>query len=158
MKLSRLFALPIVLLLLSVSLSAQEKVQVYDTELDGMEQIKEAVKVAQAENKHILVQVGGNWCPWCIRFHKYSHEEADIKKIIDNNYVVVKLNYSPENKNEAALKKLGNPGRFGYPVFVVLDAKGNRLHTQDSGLLEEDKGYSKKKVRGFLMGWMPGSF
>ncbi len=146
------------MILSSVSLIAQDKVNIYNPELDGIKQIKEAVKIAKAENKHILVQVGGNWCPWCIKFHKYSNGDAEIKEIIDNNYVVVKLNYSPENKNEAAMEKLGSPGSFGYPVFVILNAEGDRLHTQDSGLLEEDKGYSKKKVTGFLKGWMPGSF
>lgn len=143
---------------LSLIVGAQDKVQIYDPDADGMEQIENAVKKADSEGKHVLIQVGGNWCPWCIRFHKYTNEEPEIKQIIDENYVVVKLNYSQENKNEKAMAKLGNPGRFGYPVFVVLDGKGNRIHTQDSGLLEEDKGYSKRKVMGFLKGWSPGAF
>lgn len=142
----------------SVYTRAQDKVQVYDTEADGMEQIKEAVKKAGSEGKHVLIQVGGNWCPWCIRFHNYSNDEPEIKQLIEDNYIVVKLNYSQENKNEEAMEKLENPGRFGYPVFVVLDSEGSRIHTQDSGLLEEDKGYSKRKVMAFLKGWSPGSY
>ena len=55
------------------------------------------------------------------------------------------------------MKRLENPGRFGYPVFVILDANGKRIHTQDSGLLEEDKGYSKRKVSTFLKGWAPSA-
>ena len=158
MKISKGIIFTILVFLISVSAKSQEKELIYNPDLDGMEQINEAVKIAKAESKHVLIQVGGNWCPWCIRFHKYSNEDPEIRELINNNYVVVKLNYSPENYNEVAMDFLEKPGRFGYPVFVVLDAQGKRLHTQDSGLLEEDKGYSKKKVTGFLKGWMPGSF
>ncbi|MBE0673225.1 MAG: thioredoxin, partial [Bacteroidales bacterium] len=47
----------------------------------------------------------------------------------------------------------GNPGRFGYPVFVIMDGDGKRLHIQDSALLEEGSGYSKAKVVSFFKGW-----
>ena len=54
------------------------------------------------------------------------------------------------------MKRLGNPGRFGYPVFVVLDGKGKVLHIQDSSFLEEGKGYDKAKVLRFFKNWTPG--
>ena len=66
---------------------------------------------------------------------------------------VVKVNYSKENKNLDLLKKLGAPQRFGFPVLVVLDDKGNRLHTQSSAYLEKDKSYDRKVVWNFLLGW-----
>ena len=159
MKLFRTLIL-VFLFILPISLIAQEKEKekVYNTELDGMEQLDDAIKMAKESNKHVLVQVGGNWCPWCIRFHNYSKDDPDINKLINDNYIVVKLNMSPENKNEEALARLEKPGRFGYPVFVILDSRGKRIHTQDSGLLEQDKGYDKRKVQTFLKGWAPGSF
>ncbi|MDX2413648.1 MAG: thioredoxin family protein [Bacteroidales bacterium] len=159
MKLLRTLIL-VFLFILPISLIAQEKEKekVYNTELDGMEQLDDAIKMAKESNKHVLVQVGGNWCPWCIRFHNYSKDDPDINKMIKDNYIVVKLNMSPENKNEKALARLEKPGRFGYPVFVILDSRGKRVHTQDSGLLEQDKGYDKRKVLTFLKGWAPGSF
>ena len=55
------------------------------------------------------------------------------------------------------MERLGNPGRFGYPVFVVLDEKGRLVHTQDSGLLEEGSGYSREKVIGFFKNWTPSA-
>ena len=146
------------LLVLPLAITAQDKVQIYNPELDGMEQISDAMKMAKQSDKHVLIQVGGNWCGWCIKFHNYVKEDAELTKLIEDNYVVVKLNWSQENKNEKAMIELEKPGRFGYPVFVILDKEGKRIHTQDSGLLEEDKGYSKRKVTGFLKGWAPGAF
>ena len=51
------------------------------------------------------------------------------------------------------MKYLGNPARFGFPVFVVLDENGTPLHIQESASLEEGKGYNRKKVVNFLSLW-----
>ena len=71
------------------------------------------------------------------------------------NYIWIMVNYSKENKNLAELKKLDYPQRFGFPVFVILDSSGKRIHTQNSSYLEEGEGYSKKKVLDFLTQWTP---
>jgi hypothetical protein len=52
---------------------------------------------------------------------------------------------------------LENPQRFGFPVLVVLNSNGQRIHTQDSGLLESGDGYDPKKVIGFLKNWTPAA-
>jgi thioredoxin-related protein len=140
--------------LMSVSfLNAQEAKKLYDPALDGMKQIKEAVSVAKAQGKHVLIQFGGNWCSWCIKFDAFCKADTAISKIIAENYVPVKLNYSPENKNDASNEFLGNPTRFGFPVFIIIDGSGKVIHIQDSGLLEEGKGYSKDKVTVFFKNW-----
>lgn len=53
------------------------------------------------------------------------------------------------------LERLNNPERFGFPVLVVLDGKGNVIHTQDSSLLEEGNGYNRDKVIRFFSNWTP---
>lgn len=137
----------------TLSLNGQEALKLYDPTLDGMKQIKEAVSKAAGEGKHVLIQYGGNWCGWCIKFDAFCKADSAISAIISKNYIPVKLNYDPSNKNEAANAYLGNPTRFGFPVFVILDAKGKVLHIQDSGLLEDGAGYSKQKVTGFFRNW-----
>ena len=137
----------------SAAIMAQETKKLYDPSLDGMKQIKDAVAEAGKQNKHVLIQYGGNWCPWCIRFHEFCKSDTSIMKIISENYVPVKLNYDPSNKNLSSNEYLGNPIRFGFPVFIIVDGKGKVLHIQDSGLLEEGKGYSKEKVVGFFNNW-----
>ncbi len=108
--------------------------------------------------------MGGNWCPWCLRFADFITKDAEIHQLISDNFVYIHVDYSPkEFKNDPArkersekmMKRLGNPGRFGYPVFVVLDEKGKVIHTQDSSFLEEGKGYDKAKVVRFFKNWTP---
>jgi thioredoxin-related protein len=97
-----------------------------------------------------LLQIGGNWCIWCIRFNDLVTKDPELDKYLRDNFVVLHVNYSKENKNEDVLASLGYPQRFGFPVFVVLDDKGTRIHTQNSDYLEEGKGHSREKVLEFL--------
>jgi len=149
-------ALIIFVLILSFEgVDAQEPKKLYDPSLDGMKQIKEAVSKAAQEGKHVLIQYGGNWCSWCIKFDAFCKADTSIINIIATNYVPVKLNYDQTNKNDEANAYLGNPTRFGFPVFIILDSKGKVIHIQDSSLLEEGSGYSKQKVTGFFSQWTP---
>lgn len=143
----------IALMISSILVNAQEAKKLYDPTLDGMKQINEAVAKANGMGRHVLIQYGGNWCPWCIKFDAFCKADTAISRIIGDNYIPIKLNYSPENKNDAANIFLGNPTRFGFPVFIILDGKGKVLHIQDSGLLEEGPGYNKQKVTGFFKNW-----
>jgi thioredoxin-related protein len=139
--------------LTATTIYAQEAVKLYDPALDGMKQLNSAIAQAKGSGKHVLVQFGGNWCSWCRKFDAFCKADSALSKIVNDNYVAVKLNYSPENKNEESNKFLGNPVRFGFPVFIIIDGKGNVIHIQDSGLLEDGTGYSKNKVKGFFENW-----
>jgi thioredoxin-related protein len=110
-------------------------------------------KKAAAQNKQVFIQIGGNWCVWCARYNEFVTKDTQIDSLVNANYIVYHLNYSPENKNSKTLAKLGFPQRFGFPVFIVLDAKGNRLHTQNSAYLEKEKSYNKALVMEFYKHW-----
>lgn len=128
-------------------------VNIYNPKADAQADVDAAVAKAKKEKKHVFIQVGGNWCIWCIRFHDLVNATPALKELLNTNYEVVLLNMSPENKNEAILKKFNNPGRFGFPVFLILDGDGKLIHTQNSAYLEEDKGHSAKKITDFLKNW-----
>jgi thioredoxin-related protein len=131
--------------------------KLYSPTADAKAEIAEAVKKAASENKNVLLQIGGNWCVWCIRFNNKVNADADLNKYVRANFVVLHVNYSKENTNDKLMAELGYPQRFGFPVFVVLDSKGNRIHTQNSEYLEEDKGYNKDKILEFFQQWSPAA-
>ena len=146
-------ALVIILLFSTCALFSQENVTLYNPAADARAELAAAISTAKGQNKHVLIQVGGNWCPWCIRLHGFFHSDAKADSILNADYVYVLVNYSKENKNPEVLASLGYPQRFGFPVLLVLDGNGQRLHTQDTGYLELDKGYDPDKVTRFLLGW-----
>ncbi len=141
--------------------AAEEKAKLpkpYNDKENAEAKIAELVKQAQAENKNIILQAGGNWCIWCLRFNQFVQTTPELKNVVDENYLYYHLNYSPENKNEKVFAKYDNPGaKYGYPVFIVLDKNGKMIHTQDSAVLEEGKGYSIEKVKAFFTDWAPKS-
>lgn len=147
------------LLFLSITIAKaqQAPVKLYNPDADAEKDVKAAVAKASKENKHVLLQMGGNWCGWCIRFNKFVTEDKQLDSTVNANFVVYHLNYSDENKNKTQFEKYGFPQRFGFPVFVILDAKGNRIHTQNSVYLEEGNGYNKRRVMEFLHDWGPSA-
>ena len=162
MRKSVLFGL--IALFISLSVQAQTALKkVYNEEINPLEQIDQAVLKAKASGKFVVCQVGGNWCIWCLRFADFITNDTTISKVINENFEYIHVNYNPrksggeEKQKQAAalMKRLDNCGRFGYPVFVVLDETGKVIHIQDSGLLEKEQSYDQEKVLQFFKNWTP---
>ncbi len=149
------------LALFTTAANAQEQAplkKVYNEQINPLEQIDQALAQAKTEGKFVICQVGGNWCPWCLRFADFITNDSTINSVIEQNFVYIHVNYHPRKATEwsaAMMKRLNNPERFGFPVFVVLDEQGHVLHIQDSSFLEEGKGYNKEKVLRFFQNWTP---
>lgn len=155
-----LWTLGIILLMAAPAVQAQapphtDLEHLYNPAADAAADLAKAQQRAAAANKHVLLQIGGNWCIWCKRFYKFVHDDTELNALLEKNYIVYHLNYSKENQNLPVLKTLEYPQRFGFPVLVVLDAQGRRLHTQNSALLESADSYDKKKVADMLKQWGP---
>ena len=149
---------------LALAMNAQTALKkVYDEDINPIEQIDQALVKAGSEGKFVICQVGGNWCPWCLRFADFITNDTTISNVIDENFVYIHVNYNPRKSEgeekvqlaKAMLERLNNPARFGYPVFVVLDGEGRVIHIQDSSFLEEGQGYDKEKVLRFFKNWTP---
>lgn len=132
--------------------------KLYTPAADATKEIADAVKQAKKDKKHVLIQAGGNWCSWCIEFNRYTTTDQKMDSAIKADFIVYHLNYSKENMNEAVFKKYGFPQRFGFPVFLILDANGTLIHTQNSAYLEKSKSYDKEKILDFLTNWRPAAF
>ncbi|MBQ7180183.1 MAG: thioredoxin family protein [Bacteroidaceae bacterium] len=148
----------------SAAQTAQNQLKrVYDETLDPIAQTDQAVARARAEGKNVVCQVGGNWCPWCLRFADFITNDTTISKVIDQNFVYIHVNYNPrktgseaqQQQAAALMKRLNNPSRFGFPVFVILDEEGRVIHIQDSSFLEQGQGYDREKVLRFFQNWTP---
>lgn len=131
----------------------KKKPDLYNPSADAKSEIAIAVENAKKANKNVMIQVGGNWCSWCIEFHRFIKEDSLLSATLQNNYEYVLLNYSKEQKNEDVLADFQFPQRMGFPVFIVLDDMGDRIHTQNSWYLEKEKSYDPDKVKNFFDNW-----
>lgn len=125
----------------------------FDPQRDPSADLKLAVNFAEPNNKRIILDVGGEWCIWCHRLDSFIQSHERIKNLIDQNFVWVKINYSKENKNEKFLSSY--PEIPGFPHLFVLEKDGSFLHSQDTGVLEQEKDYSEEKILTFLNEWLP---
>ena len=135
------------------AIAQDNKEMLYNPDADARAELDSVVARARKENKHVFIQIGGNWCGWCYIFHNFCKNDEEISTLINKNYVPLKINHSRENQNAALLASLGYPQRFGFPVFVIVDQDGKVIHIQDSALLEDGKDYNKKKVLNFFRNW-----
>ena len=154
----------LIAVLFSLSADAQTGLKkVYNEDINPIEQIEQTVAKAKSGGKFVVCQVGGNWCPWCLRFADFITKDASISKVINENFEYIHVNYNPRKsqgkekmeQGRALMKRLDNCGRFGFPVFVVLNEEGKVIHIQDSSFLEEGQSYNQEKVLRFFKNWTP---
>jgi thioredoxin-related protein len=128
-------------------------VHVYDPARNAAQDIREAVAEAGREGKRVMLEVGGEWCIWCHHMDDFFKQNAELLAYREKNFIMVKINFSEENKNEQVLSSY--PPVNGYPHIFVLDRDGKLLHSQDTGQLEEGKSYNLTKFMAFLKEWSP---
>ncbi len=125
----------------------------FDPKRDAAKDLADAVAKAKAEHKHVIVDVGGEWCVWCLRMDKFMQGNAQIMEAVNAHFVWVKINYSDENNNKDVLAQF--PKIKGYPHLFVLDQNGSVLQSQSTGAFEQEKSYNADTIIHFLREWAP---
>jgi thioredoxin-related protein len=157
-----LLVLAVGILISPVFLAGQEKpsepsvwvVDEYGEARDPAEDVAEASARGEAEGKRILLEVGGEWCSWCHRLDLFIREHPAIMEALSEGFLIVKVNFSPKQGNEAFLSRY--PRISGYPHLFVLESDGTFLHSQDTVPLEEGSSYNEEAILAFLKEWAPG--
>lgn len=125
----------------------------FDPAKNPEKDVQNAVVIATKTGRRILLDVGGEWCSWCHKFDKFFQDNKDVSEFMQKNFVVVKVNFSKENKNEKFLSQY--PKIPGYPHLFVLESSGKFLHSQGTGDLESGDHHDHDKVFNFLKKWAP---
>jgi thioredoxin-related protein len=125
----------------------------FDPSRDAAADARAAQSEAKKSGKRVLLIVGGEWCKWCHRLDAFLERNAEVTAALDKGFVVVKVNLSDENSNEALLSKL--PEVKGTPHLFVVAPNGKLLKSQDTGELESGDSYDAGKFVSFLRAWSP---
>jgi len=125
--------LPLLFLILSIGLSAQEQIKWVSFE--------EALDLHIKENKKLFVDVYTDWCSWCKKMDKTTFMNPVIVEYINRNYLPVK--FDAEQKESIQFKgreytfvRQGRKGyhelaaaitrgQLSYPTYVFLDEELN---------------------------------
>lgn len=89
------------LAVLSCAIAASAAEKLFDPSRDPAKDLHAAIEQARKEHKNILMDVGGNWCPWCILVNRTLTQDLKLDGLLEHNYVVLRVNFSTENENQA---------------------------------------------------------
>ncbi|MCC6865116.1 MAG: thioredoxin family protein [Ignavibacteria bacterium] len=112
----------------------------------------DALKKAKTENKRVIVDVYTDWCGWCKKMDEDVYSNNDIKKIIDDNFIFVKLNaegdgkltYNGKQYTEEELSYFFEV--FSFPTTVFLEPDGKIItFSYDKYPMKSVPGYFKAK-------------
>lgn len=90
----------------------------------------DALKTAKEQDKRVIVDVYTDWCGWCKKMDSEVYSKSDIKEIVEDNFVFVKLNAESNNKVKYNGKEISEADlavqfqATGYPTTVFLEPNG----------------------------------
>ena len=147
--------LPLLLFLLVIQNVFAEALPVYSTTYDPdrntLQDGRDAIKLAKATNRRILIELGGDWCAWCQKLDLYLNKNKNIKKQLHQTFVLLKVNVSDENNNNEFLKVF--PRAFAYPHMYVTEKNGKLLLSKDMAQFFVNGKYSAKAFTAFFERW-----
>lgn len=123
----------------------------YDPRANPYRDLERAMTRAAAEDKRVLIIVGGDWCIWCEILDRHLASNADVYAAFERTFVIVKVNLSRVNNNQAFLS--GFPPSHGYPDFFIVDSNGAYLGQQRTDVLEDGRGYNRERMLAFAERW-----
>ncbi len=125
--------------------------QIYDDKRDPFKDAQAAIALAQKSNRNVLIEIGGNWCTWCHKMDAFLAKNPQVYQALHDNYVLLKINVSDSNDNEAFMKSL--PPVQGYPHMYVSTNTGKMLLSKDTAELLDNLQYSAEYWLRFLSKW-----
>ena len=91
------------------------------------------LETAKKQKKHILVDFYTSWCGWCKKMDKDTYTNSQVKKLLADNYVVVKLNAESNkslnvNGKSTTERQVAQEYKVtGYPTTCFLKPDGERI-------------------------------
>lgn len=58
--------------------------------------LKEALEIANENNKKVLIDVYAEWCPYCQEMHSEVYTDSRVIEAIENSFILVKINIESE--------------------------------------------------------------
>jgi thioredoxin-related protein len=91
------------------------------------------LELAKKQKKHLIVDFYTTWCGWCKRMDKDTYTNSEVKKLLTDNYVAVKLNaesnksLSINGKNVTERQVAQDFKVSGFPTTCFLKPDGERI-------------------------------
>ena len=128
------------------------KTDLYPLDADAKKEIDDALKVAGADHKRVLLIFGANWCYDCHVLDRALHEGA-AGKIVNESFLLVHIDIGDGDKNLDLAKKYKTPLDKGVPAVAILKGDGSLVYSSGDGEFESARRMIKKDLIAFLNRW-----
>lgn len=126
--------------------------QIYPDPAQATADVTNALKQARRENKRVILDFGGNWCPDCRVLDIYFHDSANLP-ILNRSFLLVHINVGSFDQNLDLAARYDIPLHKGVPALAVLDSNGKLLYSQRDGQFEAMRRMESASVTRFLEKW-----
>ena len=132
----------------------------------GQSAFEDALKEAAAENKRVVVDVYTDWCGWCKKMDEEAYSNSEVKKLLEDNFVLVKLNAEGKDKLTYNGKKYTEEELsyyfevFSFPTTIFLEPDGKVISFKyDNYPMKNIPGYVKTdEFRKLLIFFRDGKY
>jgi protein disulfide-isomerase len=124
----------------------------FDETADAHKEIADALALAKADRKLILLDFGANWCPDCIALSRLLEDEG-VRGFVATNFHLVKIDVGRRDRNQDLCARYDAPVSKGIPAVVVLDADGCVLAATRGGELADARRATAVEVLNHLKRW-----
>ena len=111
---------------------------------------EDALKKAASENKRVVVDVYTDWCGWCKKMDAEAYSNSEVKELLKDNFVLVKLNAEGKNKLTYNGKQYTEEELsyyfdvFSFPTTIFLEPDGKLItFSYDNYPMKNVPGYIK---------------
>jgi uncharacterized protein len=86
-----------------------------------------AFERAKADDKPMLLDIGAVWCHWCHVIDRESYENPEIAKIINDNFIAVKVDRDErpdvDSRYQSAISSISGQGGWPLTGFLLPDGR-----------------------------------
>jgi thioredoxin-related protein len=112
----------------------------------------EGIIKAKKEKKHIMVHFYTTWCGWCKRMDRNTFNDEEVKKVLNESYVPIRVNgqsgqkLSVDGKEISERELTGQYGVRAYPITWFLKPSGERIAPR--------RGYAEPDEFLYILNWV----
>lgn len=124
----------------------------FDPSLD-MRAVDAALARAKKNGKHVLIEMGGDWCPDCLVLANFMRLK-EMRPFLAKHYEVVALDVGRFDKNLDVPARFGVKGKLkGVPAVLILSADGKLLNPDQLFALSDARTMTPQAIADWLAGW-----
>jgi thiol:disulfide interchange protein len=124
----------------------------YDPERNPFDDSRAALALAKSTDRLVMIEVGGDWCRWCLVLDNFMQKNTVVRKRLHENFVLLKVNVSDANENAEFFA--GMPRTNGYPHVFISRSDGGLIGSTDITRLVVKGNYDEQRFLAFLQHWI----